>query len=225
MVVLMKRYLQLILKKKELINKLQLKLADLHQQAVCLHQTKCLLDNHYTMLAIDLWHLQQYDEENDTLNYMAYISIIVFMVSVFSFSSLASFFSYLSVISAFLGFNALQVLLFFGASKIVKQHYQKKRKQNQEMIYQTLEQMKGLDQKRLKLEQDYQFLQHQRENLQKMIDQKKQDMQMISQAVMGALLRMEQSKPSYFNYPLLDHLIEQQIKQDHPLEIDSDWTR
>lgn len=220
----MKRCLELISKKKHYLKKLTEEIQGLDQLLDEQKKKKNEYETQNALLYVKLNQYQMRDEENTIITYLTLISLVLLIISVFGlYAFIQMGMSFILIFIEILMFDVLQLGCFLGASKLVKNHFKKKRNQKMGEIQSVAEQIDELREKRLSTDREYHILYQKKQELLQLVSKEEKDIENISEKVIDALLRLGvENKLSLKN---IDALIAKKIEEEKQVVIDTDLKR
>lgn len=216
----MDHYIEVILKKREYIEKLETQIMELDQQLNGLndlfHQVN--LENVKNYEALN--GCEVYHKEYEINAVVLVIAAILFLFSACSFPLVIYF--HLDVLISFfaiLGFNIINLGCAFGVTKLVSKRFQKLREKNQEQIQFYQNEIERVNEKAKDVEGKRQILIKKKQELALQITLEEKDIEQIKQALIKGLLKASKEQLAQLN-PILDELILQEINKKEDVVID-----
>ena len=210
----MERYLELILKKRQYIQKLKIKLQNINQSIEKLKNQEQIYVQRQVNCYVKLNEYQMIEKESTIITYTFLFSFILFLLSGFSISIFKP--TDISIIKLFLKillFNVIQVSSVFMVVQFIRKYFQEKREQNHEKIIKVSEQIKELNDLRFHLFREQNLLQQEKKNLMELILKEEDSINDVSKIIMDTLLAFENKSL----LPDFDSIIEEKLLlQDTP---------
>ena len=210
----MERYLELILKKRQYIQKLKIKLQNINQSIEKLKNQEQIYVQRQANCYVKLNEYQMIEKESTIITYTFLFSFILFLLSGFSISIFKP--TDISIIKLFLKillFNVIQVSSVFMVVQFIRKYFQEKREQNHEKTINVSEQIKELNDLRFHLFREQNLLQQEKKNLMELILKEEDSINDVSKIIMDTLLAFENKSL----LPDFDSIIEEKLLlQDTP---------
>lgn len=220
----MEQCLELIFKKKHYLQKLKEEIQELDWLLDEQKKQKREYETQNALLYVKLNQYQMRDEENSITTYLTLISLVLLIISILGlYAFIQMGMPFIQTFIEFLFFDILQVGCFLGSSKLVKQHFKKKREQKIDEIQAVSRDLEELREKRLSTDKEYSALYQKKQELLKIVSKEEADIQNISLKVVDALLSLGEEKQ--ISLESIDALIAKKMEEGKQVLIDTNMKR